>query len=599
MALSLGDGTHQRTINLTSRSRTSWFMLTRCADALFLLRAYGRPELHGRITFEEETHTYRVDGVVVKRSVTGLLKMVEPEEFDGPARAAAIAAKPLKFTDPEYLTTDDDGAVVKMTAQQIVQLWDHGRDLGTDLHAHIEQYVNAFAELETALLAVVEEVEDAEVRGPWEGTIDCGAGDSGCAVRSVRRRLSASTDVSCSDTMRGTSESAGQHEEAPRKCAQAGSGLQWMQSWSADDDDAAARPFVRVEKGARAEWRGARASAVVDTGVESETCGLTSRDEGGNDDGSAKSAAAVAMNACSRALSARMAVSIQARAFVRRCVRQDLCAGKIHLEPLAPYCMPLCFRKNAQTWFTILDALTIAFAGEENIPAAYSEQHENAPHFMMFRRYWRGLWLKGLSPYASELTIFAPTPSSCAATVAGHGKQTLALSVASAASAIGPAPGPDGDSVLGTFPGPVAPAAPAIVAGSVDFIAINQHTGGFVVIDWKRCKIEGSGFRTAFRDRRLLPPMHALPDTKLMHWSLQVNVYRLLLEAPLYNMPVEDMMMVVLMTQRGQTEAIEFHHSRDDTAKLLLDMCVAQDTEEARRAEAEKDDVNFASATSC
>lgn len=104
----------------------------------------------------------------------------------------------------------------------------------------------------------------------------------------------------------------------------------------------------------------------------------------------------------------------------------------------------------------------------------------------------------------------------------------------------------------------------ADVAGSVDLVARNPATGKFVIVDWKRCAHgEGeSGFAAHYWGHTMLPPADALQECKLSHWALQVNIYRMILEAH-YGLEVEAMMMVVLYP--GQAEAVVYAHDRDDS----------------------------------
>ena len=106
------------------------------------------------------------------------------------------------------------------------------------------------------------------------------------------------------------------------------------------------------------------------------------------------------------------------------------------------------------------------------------------------------------------------------------------------------------------------------VAGSVDFVMRHTVTGDVCVVDWKRClTTASSGFFEAYRDKRLLPPLHAVPSTKLNKWRLQVNVYRAILERH-YGLKVSKMMMVVCHSTFADYE--EYVHAVDTSAETLL-----------------------------
>jgi hypothetical protein len=106
------------------------------------------------------------------------------------------------------------------------------------------------------------------------------------------------------------------------------------------------------------------------------------------------------------------------------------------------------------------------------------------------------------------------------------------------------------------------------VAGSVDCVMWNPATKDFWIIDWKRCLTTTSGFSSAYQNKCFRPPLHTLPETKLNEWSLQVNIYREILEDK-YGLKVSKMGMVVLHSENET--ALEFWHDRIDAGKTLLE----------------------------
>ena len=118
-------------------------MLTRSADILKLAAEHKHPR-DEHIVFDEGPHTYTVDGVVVKTSVTGLISLVETEHFDAPkiARQLSMSSRPSE----KYSTLDPvSGSRIPLPAAEILALWDAARDLGTDLHGKIERSLNDIA----------------------------------------------------------------------------------------------------------------------------------------------------------------------------------------------------------------------------------------------------------------------------------------------------------------------------------------------------------------------------------------------------------------------------------------------------------------------
>ena len=105
------------------------------------------------------------------------------------------------------------------------------------------------------------------------------------------------------------------------------------------------------------------------------------------------------------------------------------------------------------------------------------------------------------------------------------------------------------------------------LAGSIDFLMRNSKTGDLSIVDWKRCLTSGSGFSSAWKNKKMLPPLQHLEETKLNHWKVQVNVYRAILEKH-YGVKIAEMMMVVLYAD--QDEAVVFKHDRADAVEELI-----------------------------
>jgi hypothetical protein len=79
------------------------------------------------------------------------------------------------------------------------------------------------------------------------------------------------------------------------------------------------------------------------------------------------------------------------------------------------------------------------------------------------------------------------------------------------------------------------------LAGSIDMIYRNKKDGTFAIYDWKRAKdmkMENP-FGTGYG------PVSHLPDTNYWHYTLQLNMYRWLLEKH-YNLKISEMALVVL-----------------------------------------------------
>lgn len=98
-------------------------------------------DFDSRVTFEEEGHVYRVDGVLVPMSVSGIVKNGFQDEFDGPAVVKKnLAGWRLKASSKYH------GLVVDKSDEEaeaaVLALWNAGRDAGTALHRYAELWLN-------------------------------------------------------------------------------------------------------------------------------------------------------------------------------------------------------------------------------------------------------------------------------------------------------------------------------------------------------------------------------------------------------------------------------------------------------------------------
>jgi len=79
------------------------------------------------------------------------------------------------------------------------------------------------------------------------------------------------------------------------------------------------------------------------------------------------------------------------------------------------------------------------------------------------------------------------------------------------------------------------------LAGGIDAVFRRPSDGSFFIYDWKRCK----KLETENRFETCLDPISHLPNTNYWHYTLQLNVYRWILEH-YYDMPIKDMFLIVL-----------------------------------------------------
>lgn len=81
------------------------------------------------------------------------------------------------------------------------------------------------------------------------------------------------------------------------------------------------------------------------------------------------------------------------------------------------------------------------------------------------------------------------------------------------------------------------------VSGSIDMVFRDTRTGEFMIYDWKRSK--GIEYESYGDKRAITPCISHLPDTNFWHYSLQLNVYRKILQDK-YDMKITKLALVVL-----------------------------------------------------
>jgi len=86
------------------------------------------------------------------------------------------------------------------------------------------------------------------------------------------------------------------------------------------------------------------------------------------------------------------------------------------------------------------------------------------------------------------------------------------------------------------------------LAGSVDMVYLNPKTGNLLVYDWKRTKDLP---KTSFGNKKGVWPLEHLPDSKFWAYSLQLNLYRRMLEQS-YGVKVEGMFLVACHEKRDE-----------------------------------------------
>lgn len=102
------------------------------------------------------------------------------------------------------------------------------------------------------------------------------------------------------------------------------------------------------------------------------------------------------------------------------------------------------------------------------------------------------------------------------------------------------------------------------LSGSIDLVLQNTMTGKFVIIDWKRSK----QIKRSNRYQSGSPPWSHLEDCNWNHYSLQLNIYRYLLETH-YGKEIEEMFLVVLHPNAASYELINVPRMQTEIENVM------------------------------
>lgn len=104
------------------------------------------------------------------------------------------------------------------------------------------------------------------------------------------------------------------------------------------------------------------------------------------------------------------------------------------------------------------------------------------------------------------------------------------------------------------------------ICGSVDMVFFNTITNKHCIYDWKRSRnIEMEGFNGK---RSHTPCISHIPDCNFFIYSLQLNMYRAILEAK-YGLQIDELVLVVLHPDNTGYETFECADLRTEIADLL------------------------------
>ena len=102
------------------------------------------------------------------------------------------------------------------------------------------------------------------------------------------------------------------------------------------------------------------------------------------------------------------------------------------------------------------------------------------------------------------------------------------------------------------------------LAGSIDMVFRRKSDGKYLIYDWKRSK----EIKTENNFQTGLGPLSHLPDCNYWHYSLQLNVYRWILET-LYDIEIADMYLLILHPDNGNYRRMMLNHMDDEVNDML------------------------------
>jgi len=102
------------------------------------------------------------------------------------------------------------------------------------------------------------------------------------------------------------------------------------------------------------------------------------------------------------------------------------------------------------------------------------------------------------------------------------------------------------------------------LCGSIDMVFRRKSDGKFVIYDWKRSKEIKS--ENPFSNG--LAPLDHLPDTNYWHYTLQLNIYRWILET-YYGLEVADLYLVILHPDNPSYRRMRLNRLTDEVEDMI------------------------------
>jgi hypothetical protein len=102
------------------------------------------------------------------------------------------------------------------------------------------------------------------------------------------------------------------------------------------------------------------------------------------------------------------------------------------------------------------------------------------------------------------------------------------------------------------------------LCGSIDMVFRRKSDGKFVIYDWKRSK----EIKADNPFKKGLAPLNHLPDTNYWHYTMQLNVYKWILET-FYGLEVADLYLVILHPDQASYQRMRLNIMTDEVEEMI------------------------------
>lgn len=100
------------------------------------------------------------------------------------------------------------------------------------------------------------------------------------------------------------------------------------------------------------------------------------------------------------------------------------------------------------------------------------------------------------------------------------------------------------------------------IGGAIDAVFLDEEDGSFIIFDWKRSPVSYSNFDNCY------PPLEHLKDNTFTKYSLQLNLYKGILEN-FYNVKIKDLFIIELHPDNDSYKKIKAENYDDEIKQLF------------------------------